>query len=187
MINRSNRFLRKGFYRIVVTSVTALLMTSWISTTASAYSKAGWWIAPFKSISFKWGSNITSPSSLIRNAWESSVTDWWSASGFTFYDYSSSVNVLNSWYESSSTIYGRRNVTCNKFNEVIAFTADINSGNTNITATNVARSTANHEFGHVAGLNDLTSGTAIMNVNRARGTIYIPQTDDKNGIDNIYN
>ncbi len=59
-------------------------------------------------------------------------------------------------------------------------------GNSNITQTNVARSTANHEYGHVLGIDDLTSGTAIMNVNRNRKTIYVPKADDKNGITAIY-
>jgi len=181
-----NKFQKITYYRILSVIIIALVMASFVSTTASAYSLTGWLIAPYKSISFKWGSNLSSPGSVIRNAWESSVTDWSSASGFTFYQYNSSVNVLNSWYESSSSNYGRYSLTYNQFYEVTTFTADINSGNTNITATNVARSVANHEFGHIAGLDDLTSGTAIMNVNRTRGTIYIPQTDDKNGIYAIY-
>jgi len=181
------RLFNKTCCRMLAVFVATLVMFSSITTTASAYKLAGWWIAPFKSISFKWGGNLTSPGSVIRNAWESGVNDWSSASGFNFYEFSSSVNVLNSWFESSSTYYGRYTVTYNRFNEVTKFTADINSGNTNITATNVARSVANHEFGHIAGLDDITSGTAIMNVNRARGTIFIPQTDDKNGINAIYN
>jgi hypothetical protein len=35
-----------------------------------------------------------------------------------------------------------------------------------------------HELGHAIGLLDLSSGTAIMNVNRDRATLYTPQADD---------
>ena len=58
----------------------------------------------------------------------------------------------------------------------------LNSGNTNIGITNVARSAAVHELGHPMGLYDLTSGTAIMNQNRDRTSIYVPQTDDVNNL-----
>ena len=71
-------------------------------------------------------------------------------------------------------------------NIVTSFTAKINAGNSNIPGTNVARSTANHEFGHVLGLNDVTSGTAVMNTSRDRTSIYIPKQDDKDGVSDIY-
>lgn len=183
--------MRKNFCRNQCTKKFSLflvvfLLLSAFSTTAYAYLQTGWLIAPFKSISFTWGDRLASPGSIIRNAWESAVTDWHSASELTFYETQASTNLLNSWNETSSTYFGRYHVWYNRYNEVTSFTADINAGNTNITKSNVARSTANHEFGHIAGLEDLTSGVAVMNVNRNRENIYTPQPDDKNGIVAIY-
>ena len=145
------------------------------------------WYLPGRSTSFRWGNRISQPGSVIRNAWEDATNDWWSASRANFFYSPNSVNVLNSWFESSSTFFGRATVTWNSSTgRVISFVADINAGNTTITSPNVARSVANHEFGHVLGLDDLFSGTSIMNVNRQRGTTFIPQATDINGIIVIY-
>lgn len=52
--------------------------------------------------------------------------------------------------------------------------------------SNYQLSTSTHEIGHALGLNDLTSGTAIMNNNRNRNTITTPQSDDVNGANANY-
>ena len=62
------------------------------------------------------------------------------------------------------------------------FFGKLNAGNPDIINTNVARSTANHELGHLLGIADLNSGTAIMNVDRDHSSVYVPQTDDVNGV-----
>ena len=155
-----------------------------VTVPANAYSTHSWKLSS-KSASYTWGSNLQVSGSVIRNSWESAIGDWYSASSVNFYYSSASPNVLNSIYESSSSLYGRTTVS-HSGGIVTSFKANINSGNSSISQTNVARSTANHEFGHVLGLDDLTSGTAIMNVNRNRKTVYVPKTDDKNGITAIY-
>lgn len=44
-----------------------------------------------------------------------------------------------------------------------------------------------HEFGHSFGLDDITSGIAIMNINRNRSSIYTAQQDDINGVKASWN
>lgn len=150
---------------------------------AYAYSTHSWKLSS-KAASYTWGANLQS-SGVIKNAWKTADDDWYSASSINFYYYPNSENVLNSFYESSSTLYGRTSIT-QSGGIVKTFVAMLNAENGNIGKNNVARSTANHEFGHVLGIDDLTSGTAIMNVHRNRETVYVPQADDKNGIAAIY-
>ncbi|MNO52157.1 hypothetical protein D3C76_425720 [compost metagenome] len=51
-----------------------------------------------------------------------------------------------------------------------------------ITIVYTPRSTFTHEFGHALHLDDLSSGSAVMNTNRTRETIYNPLYDDINGV-----
>ncbi|MBS3970768.1 MAG: matrixin family metalloprotease [Clostridia bacterium] len=51
----------------------------------------------------------------------------------------------------------------------------------------VRQSVAAHEFGHSFGLDDITSGIAIMNINRNRSSIYTAQQDDINGVKASWN
>ena len=175
--------LRSKIRLCICTLLSCAIMTT-LAVPTYAYSTTSWKLSS-KAASYTWGDRLQTSGSVIRNAWESADDDWYSASSVNFYYYSNSVNVLNSFYESSSSLYGRTSISYSG-GIVTSFTANVNAGNSNITQSNVARSTANHEFGHVLGLDDLTSGTAIMNVNRNRGSVYVPQTDDKNGIASIY-
>jgi len=154
------------------------------SQSVQAYSLHGWKL-PTKTTSFQWGSRLASSGSVLRNGWESAITSWYNSSSVNFFHHSSSVNILNSWNESSSTYYGRMTTWKNNNNVVTQFLGELNAGNTNITKTNVAKSVAVHEFGHTLGI-DHVSVTAIMNSNRDRTVTHNPQTDDKNGINAIY-
>lgn len=90
----------------------------------------------------------------------------------TYYLASSSEHGYAHWYYSNSITY--------------KWYAELNVGNSNVVNnSNVAVSAAVHELGHIMGLAHSTA-TAIMNVNRDRTTIYIPKTDDLNGINAIY-
>ena len=95
-----------------------------------------------------------------------------------------SLGIMN---ESSSSLYGRVNYTTSG-STITGFAAYVNIGNTVLSSASsankakIARSVACHELGHLLGLNDLTSGTAVMNTNRNRLTLYTPQTDDINGV-----
>jgi hypothetical protein len=85
--------------------------------------------------------------------------------------------------ENSSYLYGSTEMDFYLTNgHIYYFFGKLNAGNPDIINTNVARSTANHELGHLLGIADLNSGTAIMNVDRDRSSVYVPQTDDVNGV-----
>lgn len=152
---------------------------------AEAYIKEGWKFTN-KVTTYKWGDRLTTSGSIIRNGWEAGDAAWYNASSFNFLENSMSVNVLNSWVESSSSYYGRMTTYFDSSTKIVSRIAgDINAGNTNITTANVAKSTAVHELGHAIGIAH-NSGTSIMNSSRNRATMHVPQTDDKNGVNAIY-
>jgi len=51
---------------------------------------------------------------------------------------------------------------------------------------NFKQSVACHETGHAFGLGNVTTGEAIMNVNRDRDVIYTPHSDDVHGVEAIW-
>lgn len=171
--------------RMVVSAILLCAIMISFTVPAHAYLLTGWRLPVAKSTSYTWGSNLQSSGSILRNAWERATDDWYEANLVDFYYYSNSANVLNSYYLASDNTYGYVDVW-HTGGILDYFRGYLNAGATGIGNSNVARSTANHEFGHVLGLDDLTSGTAIMNVNRNRGNIYIPQADDVNGVLAIY-
>jgi hypothetical protein len=170
----------KGFSLLVL--MLSLLFSSFQVT--QAYVKEGWRLS-VNGTSYKWGSNLDSGSSVIKSGWQSADSAWGSATNTNFFYHSSSVNILNSWYEYSSTYFGRYTVNYNSSNVVTKATGDLNSGNTDITKPNVAKSSGVHEFGHWLGIGH-NSGTSIMNSGRDRELMHVPQTDDKNGVNAIY-
>lgn len=137
-------------------------------------------------MSYQWANRLKTSGSVIRNGWVASVVSWNSASSLNFSYNSSSANVFNSWYESSSTYYGRMETRYNIVTKkVTKFSGDLNAGNSNISKPNVAKSTAVHELGHAIGIGH-NSGNSIMNSNRDRTQMHVPQIDDKNGVRAIY-
>lgn len=134
-----------------------------------------------KSASYKWGSDITST---YKTAWENATNDWHNADNAAFYYSSSSSNIVNARSISGDSAYGTIYYQTTTGNKLRKFKVELNT----LKCTNgtIARSTSGHEIGHALGLGDLTSGTAIMNGNRNRSSIYTPQTDDINGVRYVY-
>ena len=118
----------------------------------------------------------------LQYAWECALVDWPTAySSITTFQSSVTGNTLGMMNTASSSLYGK--TTYAQFlGTIFTFNVYLNVGNPNISGNNVARSTANHELGHLLGLDDISYGTAIMNSNRNRSSIYLPQTDDVNGV-----
>ena len=112
-------------------------------------------------------------SSVIKSGWQDAISSWQNSAANAKFFITDLRYTLNSWYESSSTYYGRMSVQLN--NKIVTkFSGDINAGNTNITKSNVAKSTAVHELGHALGL-DHNTGTSIMNSDRDRTKMHVPQ------------
>ena len=140
---------------------------------------------PSLSTSYSWDSTISWNISM-KNAWNSARDAWGSSNGVTYYYMSNSGYKQGCMKEASSSLYGEITYAPNIWGDMMGYSAKINISNPNITKTNVAKSTAVHEIGHSLGLDDLTSGTSIMNGNRNRQTIHIPQSIDKSRVNSLY-
>ena len=166
--------------RIIVVCLSVVLVLSIAST---AFANRILAINP-GGITYKYGSIATAAQSAFNQA----TSDWNSAvTGINFNSSSSSSNQLYSLYSTGIAERGEviwRNPVYPVHANIYAnFDSYINTAYS--AGTNNYRSTANHEFGHVLGL-DHASGNVIMNGNRDREVIYIPQTGDKNGVKSIW-
>ena len=105
-----------------------------------------------------------------------------------FSESSTSKNVLNSYTVTSSTEYGyctsNYNSSTMTYNYFLAY---VNSGNTHITESNVARSVAGHELGHGISLGEGDVADTLMDQGRDRTATYRPAQDELDGINTIYN
>ena len=178
--------MNKWCKKIVACALLMITAVVWPCDPVSAYALKTGRIYN-KTATFAWGSNIQTPGSIIRNAWESARVDWANAAGINLVNNQTSGNTLNSWHGSCDGAYGVAYTTTDIGGYITQFTALINNARPEIITTNVARSVANHEIGHLAGLADVAGGGAVMNVNRVRSVIYTPQTDDINGVRASYN
>lgn len=96
---------------------------------------------------------------------------------------------LNSVWDETRSAFGWASVSCNTgtghwydwdlYNNVYT-TQNFNA--------NERRSVAGHEWGHALGLDDDNPGSgSLMDQSRDRNTIYVPQVDDRSGINAQYN
>lgn len=138
---------------------------------------------------FIWGDNLQTLGTVHRTAWSTAIDDWESAADVSILYSSRSANRLESSWVDDEAWYGLTTIEEYDYDANLGwyiteqFLCELNSA-ASMSAT-VARSVANHEFGHVFGL-DHTTGNSIMNSGRNRNQIYIPQADDIAGVEAIY-
>ncbi|WP_458123129.1 matrixin family metalloprotease [Paenibacillus sp. Z3-2] len=167
---------RKFFSSLLIA---ALFLSS--STLAHA-NETEIWRFYSKNMTYKVDSGI---SSLMQKGWSNAVTQW-NEKGMNLYSNSSSVNTLGVINEVSSTLYGRMNTWHNTDTFIITkFQGGLNIGNSNITGSNVATSTATHEIGHAMGLAHNNSNS-IMNTARNRSNLWFPTSYDVQTLTQIY-
>lgn len=130
--------------------------------------------------------NLSNVSSYNYNAMTYAITAWNDRdTACTVTENSSSNNYVYAVTHLPDTAWGlyspdARNSDPNHC--VTSFSIFLNANNFEYSTSNERRSTCAHELGHAMGLDDITSGTAIMNIYRNRSLIYRPKNDDANGV-----
>ncbi len=162
--------LRKKITKILLFISTFFMIG--VSFAPSVSANLHGWRYHLKTMDYNYNSNVKST---FRTAYGQAITSWRVANDIRYVQKSNSVNSLGQENLGATNLYGeattyRRSST----NRVYRFTIRLNNQNANINKTNVARSTATHEFGHTLGI-DHNGSESIMNTSRIRAEIYAPQ------------
>lgn len=167
--------------KTIVTFLFLVAITIIPPATAYAYSLQSYRL-PKGTTQFMYGKELSDYPN-VKTQWTNAVNSWnnISKAPVKFSSFPAHLNSLSVIVINSSTLYGVTNSTTSG-GKITQFLSLVNMGNPKNSSSNVIRSVACHELGHLLGLADLSSGTAIMNNNRNRGTLYTPQKDDINGV-----
>ena len=127
-------FKKKRIITMILTSMLLFL----VSQNAYAYSFEGWRFFKCSTCStaypnYKWGDRLDSGSSVLKTGWQNAITSWHGKQSKVVFNYSSSSNSeLNSWYESSSTYYGKMTTSYDSFKFVTKFMGYLNAAKNKI-------------------------------------------------------
>lgn len=176
------------YKRIKIVLFSVILLSSILgfhSNEVSAYKKEVWRLS-YPTQSYKWGASLKD--GVIKTGWKNAISSWKSKTStnvkVNFFYHTSSVHFLTRYTEKDSRYYGKMNTTYNTKTKVVTkFAGYLNDYA--IKNSKVAQSTAVHELGHALGIAH-NNGTSIMNSKRDRNKMITPQTDDVNGVKNIY-
>lgn len=161
----------------------SVFLTMGVSFAPTVSANLHGWRYQLKTMDYNYNSNVKST---FRTAYGQAITSWRVANDIRYVQKSSSVNSLAQENLGATTLHGNATTYRRSNNRVYRFIIRLNNQNANINKTNVARSTATHEFGHTLGI-DHNSEKSIMNTNRTRSTIYAPQKVDRDRINVLYN
>lgn len=178
---------RKTIITLVLCIASILLYASLVS----AYSLLGYkWSGSSYPITVNYRFGRDTSEGPVRTAWRNGASDWNSCqSKIRFAEATITDNVCSCYYLVSSTEGAYTDLTVSGTN-FISFRGFLNLGYEKYSLENAPEGLAVHEFGHVIGLNDQVSITpSIMNagdVDDENFSYYVPQTDDINGANAIY-
>ena len=184
--------------RFFILSLCSLLLLCTFAAPAEAYNLLGQQYYD-TTATYSWMSGTPI---IMKTAWETAAEDW-ADTGLVELNYSSSSSSkLGSYNHTGIPEYGSMMVS--PYGQVIEEYGHIGpihsqenypdysifEGRLNVQLcghTTVARSVANHELGHLWGLNHVEDGErSIMDTGRDRLSLYLPQRDDENGVEEVY-
>ncbi|MBA4548874.1 matrixin family metalloprotease [Thermoactinomyces intermedius] len=149
-----------------------------------AYSFTGDKLCDYYYVYYRWGGHITKEH---QEASKKAIQSWNEAQDkrrFVQGD-SSATGVVDSYYSSTDGYFGYSYWQTGVGSCINSWVAKMNTYYESNNDSQFGQSVLGHEIGHVLGLAH-TNWTSLMNTERDRFQTYTPQTDDINGVNNLY-
>jgi len=140
------------------------------------------------SILYKWGSNLQTPGSNWRMAFESGISDWNNATTYIyFYEHPWGIVIFNTYYLNDG-LGGYAVPHCNgTITTGYDVYGNLYSDQTGGWTVNIRHAYAGHETGHSQSIGHIVnSAIALMGTNPDPNVYFIPQPIDINFVNQIY-